>query len=103
MQSDKRKERRKHPRKSCCMAVDGFARGSGFAAIAWNISLGGAFIETPYRFTPDEEIFLLFIPRPYQQDPIKVASNIVWNGQGGFGVAFQDTPDRLATMIESFA
>ena len=52
-----KEEQRRHPRKPCHLAVDGFAGDSTFKAFAKNISLGGAFIETPYAFATRDSGF----------------------------------------------
>ncbi len=112
MRLAKYQERRKHTRKSCSVAVKGLVWDSAFKALAKNISLGGAFIETPYAFAtgdPDlqvfatkEKVFLMFFARPpHHDEPIHVPSNVVWNRPDGFGVEFMDTPDRLEAMIEA--
>lgn len=108
-----KEEQRRHPRKPCHLAVDGFAGDSTFKAFAKNISLGGTFIETPYAFATrdsalhafdtNEEIVLLFFVRPYQEEPIRVVGKIAWNASSGLGVEFRKTPKRLTTTIESFA
>jgi type IV pilus assembly protein PilZ len=102
MQPHKHRERRKHPRKACAIAVDGLAPSFVFKAFITNISPGGVFIQTPDTFAANEEIVLIF-PLPYHEERIKVAGKVLWNAPGGLGVAFQDTPDGLATMIESLA
>jgi Tfp pilus assembly protein PilZ len=102
MESLKHEEQRRHPRKSCGLPVDGLAWNSAFKALARNISIGGVFIETRKRFAIDEEIVLIF-KLPEHQERIKVVGKIVWNIPGGLGIAFEKVPDRLATMVESFA
>ena len=102
MQPHKHKERRKHPRKACAIAVDGVAPSFVFKAFITNISLGGVHIQTPGTFASNEDIVLVFTP-PYQDRPTKVDGKVVWNAPGGLGIAFEKVPDRLATMVESFA
>ncbi len=92
-------ERREHTRESCCLSVKGLTGDSAFKALAKNISLAGAFIETQNVFAVDEKIVLSFT-LPGQDEPIKIVGKIVWNGPGGFGVQFTDTPKRLVSAIK---
>jgi Tfp pilus assembly protein PilZ len=80
--------------------VDGVVKDCAFKSLAKNASLGGVFIEAPVAFAIDEEIALIFT-LPDQGEPIRVVGKIVWNAPSGLGVAFQHTPERLATMVEA--
>ena len=102
MRPNKTQERREHPRKSCSLAVKGFAGDSAFKALARNASLGGVFIETPNRFPADETIFLLFNAHPLYAEPIMVVGRTAWGNSRGVGIEFTDVPLSLTTMIESF-
>ena len=102
MKSLKRKERRKHPRKPCCLVADGLALSSVFKAFSRNISPGGVFIKTLRTYAINEDIFLMFHVDLLQKEPITVAGKIVWNSPDGLGVEFTDVPERLTNMIEAF-
>ncbi len=97
----KRKERRKHPRKPCCLVADGLTLGSVFKAISKDISLGGVFVITPRSYAVNEDIFLKFHVDPLQKEPITVAGKIVWNSPSGLGVELTDVPERLPNIIEA--
>ncbi len=79
--------------------MKGFHEGSPFKAVAKNISLGGAFIETPHNLPVNERFVLSF----FRLKPVRVIGTIIWNAPGGFGVAFKDIPKRLATEIKSLS
>ncbi len=96
MESQIREERRKRPRKSCRLAVDGLASNSAFKGFAKNIGLGGVYIETPHAFAVTEEVILSF----FGGEPIRVAGKVAWTASGGVGVAFKNTPQRLASAIK---
>ncbi len=80
--------------------MDGLAGASVFTAFARNISLEGAFIETPHAFAVNEEIVLSFA-LPDQDERIGVLGKVARHVPGGFGITFVGAPERLATMIES--
>ncbi len=95
-------EQREHPRKLCCLSVDGVAWNCVFKAFARDISPCGAFIETPHHFPTDEYIILSFNVPPLYTEPIEVVGRTAWTNSGGIGVEFTEVPLSLTTMIESF-
>ena len=74
--------------------------GSAFQAYARNISLGGAFIETPYALAIDKRIELIFTI-PDSEERIKVVGKVARNVPSGLGIQFIHAPERLVTAIES--
>ncbi len=100
MRPTKAQERRAHSRKACHLPVSALSWGPIFRAYARNISLGGVFIETPYVLAIDKRIDLMFTI-PDHEKVVKVIGKIVQSDPGGLGIQFMDTPERLATTIES--
>ncbi len=80
-------DRRRHPRKGCSISVNCATDEQGFKGFIKDISAGGVFIETQGDFTVGKEISLTF-SSPHQQEPVKVAGEIVRNNPQGIGVEF---------------
>jgi len=91
---------RKHPRKSCFMAVDYADRDRAFKDFIRNISAGGVFIETNLPFSIGKEITLTFSSSKYER-PIKITGKIARTGRGGIGVRFKTENQDVIAMIKA--
>ena len=101
-QPDENQDRRKHPRKSHFMAVEGATLDSAFNGFIKNISALGVFLETPKAFAVGEEITLSFSD-PDHEDPVKIVGEIVWNIPGGLAVKFKKPDKRLEAFIKALS
>ena len=91
---------RKHPRKSCFMAVDYADRDRAFKDFIRNISAGGVFIETNLPFSIGKEITLTFSSSKYERQ-IKITGKIARTGRGGIGVRFKTENQDVIAMIKT--
>lgn len=99
-QLDKTKERRKHPRKPCFIAVEGATWDSAFHGFIKNIGAGGVFFETPQAFAVGQEITLTF-SYPGHENPVKIVGEIVWNVPQGLAIKFKTADQRFEAAIKA--
>jgi uncharacterized protein (TIGR02266 family) len=92
------KERRKHPRKSCSIAVT-CTMNRVFADYIKNISRGGVFIETAAPCLPGDHLAMMFAV-PHQEEPVKVMGTVVRRASEGVGVRFTSAGEDFDQMIE---
>jgi len=93
-------ERRRHPRKSCSIAVS-VGTWRVCREFAKNISHGGMFIGTSASFSPGEHVTLTFSP-PNQDKAIRITGRVVRRNAKGIGVEFTSPPSaELQKVIES--
>ncbi len=92
--------RRKAARKPCFVAVDYAAGDRVFRDFIFNISAGGAFIETRGFMTVGEKVTLAFSFPNYEEEPVKIVAEVARNAPGGIGVKFKSANESLKGMIE---
>jgi hypothetical protein len=98
----RRRERRKHPRRLCSIAVDCPAWGGAFKGLVQDISAGGVFvlsIETDREFSVGQKITVNFPPPPNRQQPVELPGEVVWSGPEGIGVRFTSAGNDLEEML----
>jgi hypothetical protein len=82
-----KKDQRKHPRTPCSIITEYIIEDRVYKDKIKNISLSGAFIQSPNSFPVDLEISQSFF-FPNFEIPIQSRSKVVWAGPNGFGVKF---------------
>ena len=87
--------RRKAARKPCFVAVDYAAEDRVFRDFIFNISAGGAFIETRGLMTVGEKVTLAFSFPNYEEEPVKIVAEVARNAPGGIGVKFKSANKSL--------
>ena len=93
------RDRRRHPRKECAIAVT-CATYRVFTDFIRNISPGGVFIETSAPCLPGDHLALMF-SLPKEEEPVKVTGKIVWRAREGVGVKFTSADEDLEQMIDA--
>ena len=97
-------ERRKHPRKACCIAVDCSAWGDAFKGLVKDISLGGMFIlciETDKVLSSGQQILVNFPTLHNRKELIQLPAEVVWTAPEGIGVKFTPTGSDLEEILAS--
>ena len=101
LESLKKQQRRKHPRKGCAMEIDCATWQGGFDGVVTDVSLGGMFIETDTLVSSGQEITANVYPRG-EVAPIRITGEVVWTPRRGVGVRFTSSPAKeLKEIIES--
>ncbi len=96
------KEKRKHPRKSCLIAVECGIKNSIFVNYIHNISYDGVFIETSEPFEVGQTISLKILA-PYDLKKINhIAGKIVRVESKGIAINFSSDDPVQKTMIKEF-
>jgi hypothetical protein len=90
----KRKDLRKHPRKSCSIPVLFATPRYFFKGLAQNISHRGAFIKTNHSLKIGQT-FALTIPLKEGQNAM-IKGSVVWSNQVGFGAKFLNIKKNTA-------
>jgi Tfp pilus assembly protein PilZ len=80
-------EKRLHPRLPCFLLVDYATHDSVYRDFITNISVGGAFIESPtLPIGPEIMMAFSFLD---DHNPIKIIGEVTWICQEGIGVKFK--------------
>jgi len=81
-------DRRKHPRKTCCIEANYMVEGRWYRGSIRNISKGGAYILSTrgQRFFPGEDIFLIARIKGLRG---RVRAKIAWVGLQSIGIELQ--------------
>ncbi len=96
------KEKRKHPRKSCLIAVECGIKDSVFVNYIHNISYDGVFIETNEPFEMGQSISLKILA-PYDLKNVNhINGNIVRVESKGIAVKFNNDDPEQKAMIKEF-
>ena len=82
-----KRDQRRHPRTPCSIITEYMVENQIHKDLMKNISLGGAFIESPRTFPVDLVVSQSFF-FPNFEIPIRSNSKIVWTDPRGFGVQF---------------
>ena len=86
-----RQEKRLYPRVPCFLLVDYVAGGCAYRSFVKDLSVDGAFIESPRPFAADTELSLV-ISFLDDDHPVKLVGEVVRAGRQGIAVKF----DHLA-------
>ena len=93
-------DRRKRLRKAHSIQVAYSTQDRTFKDFVRNISIDGAFVQTPMRVPVGEQISLSF-PIPNNGGYFRLNGEMVWSSARGGGVKFTSTSMRLKEMIQS--
>lgn len=96
----KGKCRRRHYRKHLRLPVHYATRGRTYSGYIQNISLGGVFIPTRFRFSLGQGVVLAF-PPPNGNTYIKMVGEVVRLGPEGIGVKFKSLSQKEKTALLS--
>ncbi len=88
LNSWEKRDQRRHPRMRCSIITEYFANDMEQRGVMRNISLDGAFIESPHQLAVNQRIAQSFF-FPNFEIPIRSNSKIVWVTSRGFGVQFK--------------
>ena len=93
-------DRRKRLRKAYSMQVAYATQDRTFTDFIRNISIDGAFVQTPIPVPVGQQISLSF-PIPNDEGYFRLSGEMVWSCPIGGGVRFTSTSMRLKEMIQS--
>jgi uncharacterized protein (TIGR02266 family) len=75
------------------------------AVMMANLSLGGAFVKTPYPL-PVSELVQLEIPLPTRETPVRLTGEVVWTREDseltGMGIRFTEISPEDLGLIRQF-
>ena len=95
-----RPEMRQHERQDCMFALDYELKGRNYHGFLWDISLGGAYIETDQSVPVGAEI-LLGLNAFNQQGFCRVNARIVRKDNSGIGINFEDLTQEQKEAIDA--
>ncbi|MEJ2723076.1 MAG: PilZ domain-containing protein [Deltaproteobacteria bacterium] len=94
--------RRRHYRKSLRLPVHYLSQGRTYSGYTQNISLGGLFLPTRYRFTVGQGLVVAFPPRNSNKY-IKMVGEVVRLDPEGIGIKFKSMTQKEKTALLTLA